>query len=337
MIGNGLEIGDLGFGAASLGNLYRPISDADAHDTLAAAIAAGISFVDTAPYYGFGLSERRVGDVLRAHPDIALSTKVGRLLVPNGSHRNDDERHGFRSPMPFDPRFDYSHDGVMRSWEASLQRLGVARIDMLLVHDIGPRTHGEAHAAMWDALTRGGGFRALEELKAGGAIKAFGLGVNECEVCLDAMDAADLDLVLLAGRYTLLDHAALDRFLPACLDRDVAVIAGGVFNSGILATGSAAAGHYDYAPAPAAIVDRVKRIEAICAPHDVPLAAAALQFPLAHPAIASVVVGLGDTRQVAQAVVLRDTVIPGEFWAEMREAGLLAAHVPIPAPAIPSM
>src|ERR1044072_3733767 len=197
----GLKVSEIGFGAAMLGNLYHPMSDGEAHDALTAALDAGMNYVDTAPRYGHGLSERRVGDVVRGCDDMVLSTKVGRLLTPDPRLKGDAERHGFRSPMPFEQVYDYTHDGIMRSYEDSLQRLGLARVDILYVHDIGPMTHGDDDARTFAQLTSGGGFRALECLRETGAIAAFGLGVNEWQVCLRAMEHVDLDVVLLAGRY----------------------------------------------------------------------------------------------------------------------------------------
>jgi D-threo-aldose 1-dehydrogenase len=326
----GQQFSEIGFGAASLGNLYQEISNADAAGTAVAAIAAGIRYFDTAPHYGFGLSERRLGDALRDRNGLIVSTKVGRLLRPLLGHRGTAERFGFRTPMPFEPQFDYSYDAILRSFEDSQQRLGLARIDILYVHDIGQLTHGERHEETFAQLTRGGGLRALEELRSGGAIGGFGLGVNEWQICLDVMDLVDLDVILLAGRYTLLEQAALDAFLPACIARDVAVVIGGAYNSGILATGTRRSGmvHYDYAPASAAMLDHVRRIEEICDRHAVTLAAAALQFPLAHPAVVSVIPGLGSVRRVEETLALYQEAIPGAFWAELRSEGLLRDDAP---------
>ncbi|MQP68076.1 aldo/keto reductase [Niveispirillum sp. SYP-B3756] len=327
-----LRVPEIGFGAAPLGNLYRPVAEAQASATLAAALDAGLTHIDTAPYYGFGLSERRVGDAVRGRQDIVLSTKVGRLLAPDGSVQDDAERHGFRSALPFRPVYDYSHDGILRSWEASLQRLGLARIDILYVHDIGRQTHGDAHEAMLGQLTQGGGFRALERLRAEGAISAFGIGVNELQACLDCLSLADLDVILLAGRYTLLEQGALDRLMPVCAERGITLTLGGVFNSGILATGTRGPfiGHYNYAPAAAEIVERVRRIEDICARHTVPLPAAALQFALAHPQVSSVIPGLDCPERVQAIAALRQTPIPPDLWVELRASGLLRADAPVP-------
>jgi D-threo-aldose 1-dehydrogenase len=324
---------ELGFGAASLGNLYHSISDSDARDTANAALEGGIVYFDTAPYYGFGLSERRVGDALRGHDGIVLSTKVGRLLKADSSVQSDAERHGFRSPMPFKPEYDYSFDGVMNSWEASKQRLGLARIDILYVHDIGRLTHGDRHDATFRQLTEGGGFRALEQLRGSGEIQAFGLGVNETAICLEAMKHVHLDVILLAGRYTLLEQGALHDLLPACVRSRTSIVVGGPYNSGILATGTRQGGvlHYDYGIAPQTVIDRVHRLEAHCERHGVPLAAAALQFPLAHPQVASVIPGLGSPLRVENTLKLYKTRIPARFWHDLKNEGLIHASAPIPA------
>ncbi len=328
----GLAISELGFGAASLGNLYRPVGDGEARATLEAALEAGLTYVDTAPRYGHGLSERRVGDLLRDRQDTVLSTKVGRLLTPDPGLSGDGERYGFRSPMPFEQVYDYSHDGVMRSYEDSLQRLGLARIDILYVHDIGRLTHGADHDRTFAQLTQGGGFRALERLRDSGAINAFGLGVNEWEVCLEAMNHVDLDVVLLAGRYTLLEQTALATFLPACLARRVSVVVGGAYNSGILASGVKRDGphYYDYGQAPDDIVERVRRLEAVCDRYGAPLAAAALQFPLAHPAVVSVIPGLGSVARVDQTQALYARKLPADLWRDLRAEGLVDPGTPLP-------
>jgi D-threo-aldose 1-dehydrogenase len=328
----GLAVSELGFGGASIGNLYRPVADVDARATIDAALDAGMTYIDTAPRYGHGLSERRIGDAVRGRDDIVLSSKVGRLFHADPALRGDAERHGFCSPLPFEQRYDYSYDGILRSHEDSLLRLGLGRIDILYIHDIGRATHGDANAAYFAQLTQGGGFRALEELRASGAIAAFGLGVNEWEVCLEAMDHADLDVVLLAGRYTLLEQEAVRMFLPACQVRSVAVVIGGAYNSGILAAGTRGPKppHYDYGPAPEAVVQRVQRIEAICDAFEVPLAAAALQFPLAHPAVVSVIPGLDRVARVEATMALYRHTIPLAFWQAIREAGLVDPAAAIP-------
>ena len=332
----GLALSELGLGTAPLGNLYEPVGDAVARAVLEAAMAAGMRYVDTAPFYGFGLSERRVGDGLRGLPSVVISTKVGRLLEPDLSVGDDSIRHGFRSALPFKPVFDYSHDGILRSWDASLQRLGLSRVDLLYVHDVGVQTHGSAHPAMWHQLTVGGGFRALQRLRDEGSITGFGLGVNEIAVCLDAMQHAHLDVLLLAGRYTLLEQEALDELLPGTRAAGTAVVVGGPYNSGILAAGtrSNATPLYNYAPAPADVLARVARIEAVCERHDVPLAAAALQFPLAHPQVASVIPGIAGVAQLVDTLRFYHTAIPPTFWEELRSARLLRDDAPVPHAAV---
>jgi D-threo-aldose 1-dehydrogenase len=327
----GLSLSELGLGTAPLGNLYEPMSDATAQAVLEVAAAAGIQYVDTAPFYGFGLSERRVGDGLRGQRSRVISTKVGRLLAPDAGVGDDSIRFGFRSALPFKPVFDYSHDAILRSWEASLQRLGLARIDLLYVHDVGPQTHGSAHPVMWQQLTAGGGFRALQRLRDEGSIGGFGLGVNEIAVCLEAMDYTHIDAVLLAGRYTLLEQGALDELFPRAKAGGTAVIVGGPYNSGILAAGTRSKEPlYNYAPAPADVLARVARIEAVCELHNVPLAAAALQFPLAHPQVASVIPGIASVDQLFDTLRFYRTSIPPRLWQDLKSEGLLREDAPVP-------
>jgi D-threo-aldose 1-dehydrogenase len=326
-----LRVSELGLGTATLGNLFHPMSDQVAHSTLSEALGHGFTYVDTAPYYGFGLSERRVGDALRGRRGIVLSTKVGRLLKPD-IIIDGRERHGFHSPVPFKPVFDYSYDAILRSYEDSLQRLGLARVDILYIHDIGSLTHGGEDGFHFDALTRGGGLRALGKLRESGAIGAFGVGANEVEACIRVMDCAPLDVILLAGRYTLLQQGALSTLFPKCEAVGTSVVIGGPYNSGILATGVRRPGaqRYDYIHAPAAIIERVGGIEDICTAHGVPLAAAALQFPLAHPVVASVIPGLDHPHRVAETVELYRTPIPADLWSALRSAKLIDASAPTP-------
>jgi D-threo-aldose 1-dehydrogenase len=284
----------LAFGGAPLGNLFAPVSDADAQMLVRHALERGVRYFDTAPHYGNGLSEHRIGGALRDVPrdSFLLSTKVGRLLVPNSTAPRD--QHGYVDVLPFVQRWDYSFDGTLRSVEDSLQRLGLGRIDYVYIHDVARDAHGDdAPRRFREAME--GAVPALARLKAMGAIAGFGLGVNDGQVCVDALAHADLDVLLVAGRYTLLDQSALTELLPLCVKRETRVVLGGPFNSGILATGAhprdGRIAYFDYAPAPPDIVARVAAIEAICAAHGVPLKAAALQFPRAHPAIACVLAG----------------------------------------------
>jgi D-threo-aldose 1-dehydrogenase len=320
----------LGLGGAPLGNLFAPVSDADACATLDAAWAGGCRSFDTAPHYGHGLSERRLGDALRAHPRDAfvLSSKVGRLLLPNPAAAAN--QHGYVGVLPFDQRWDYSADGTLRSIEASLQRLGLARLDVVYVHDVDAATHGErAPQVLRQVLDET--LPTLQCLKREGVIRAVGLGVNDVAVVLDVMREADLDALMLAGRYSLLDHAALPVLLPQCATRGVHLALGGVFNSGLLATGSRdGTARFNYAAATRAWVERTARIEAVCHAHGVPLRAAALQFPLAHPAVEIVMLGVRTAAEWMDAQAMIALPIPAAFWQALREAGLLPADAPAP-------
>jgi D-threo-aldose 1-dehydrogenase len=329
----GLKVTELGFGTAPLGNLFKPLPDETAHATLAAAEAFGFGYYDTAPFYGFGLSERRLGDALRLRKDIVLSTKVGRILKPiPGPADQTVVRHGYATPMPFEPVYDYSYDAVMRSYEASLQRLGLSKIDILYVHDIGRLTHGDRNAACMAELTKGGGLKALEELRASGAISGFGMGVNEVPACLEVMRHARLDVILLAGRYTLLEQDPLDDLFPLCEKSGTAIVVGGPYNSGILAVGTRTSAplYYNYEPAPADVIEKVRRIETVCHRHGVPLAAAALQFPLAHKLVASVIPGLDSPERVNQTIALYRQKIPAALWQELVQEKLIRADAPHP-------
>ena len=328
----GLEVSELGFGGAGIGNLYRVLRDEDASAAVTESFASGVRYFDTAPFYGFGLSELRIGGALRgAQPPPVISTKVGRRLVPTGPQDETVGREGYFSPRPFAPVFDYGYESIMRSHAESLERLGVARVDVLLCHDIGRMTHGDAHAARIREFLEGG-YRAMRELRDSGAVSAIGLGVNESEVCVELLAHCELDCLLLAGRYTLLEQPALEKLLPLCVERAVSVICGGPFNSGILAAGSRAGAqaHYNYAAPPAPVLERVRQLEALCDDFSVPLQAAALQFPLAHPAIASVVAGCADGNEARHCARMFSHIIPPEFWRALRERGLVNAAAPVP-------
>jgi D-threo-aldose 1-dehydrogenase len=321
----------IGFGGAAIGNLYRPVSDAAAEAAIAAALEAGIGYFDTAPHYGFGLSERRLGAALAGRDGVRLSTKVGRRLVPVDPARAKGERHGFVDADPFEPVFDYSYDGVMASFEASRQRLGRERVDILLAHDLGVLTHGEAHPAYFRAFLEGG-YRAMRELKADGRAGAIGIGVNEIDVCLQVLREVEIDAILLAGRYTLLEQGPLSDLLPECARRGVSVIVGGPFNSGILAAFETGRGpsRYNYEAAPPDVVERVERLALICASHGTPLAAAALQFPLAHPSVVSVLAGLGAPQEVDELMGSLRVEIPAELWDELKAERLIRPDAPTP-------
>ena len=330
-----LAVDTIGLGCAPLGNLYAAISDDESSALTASAWEAGLRFFDTAPHYGQGLSERRVGDVLRQHhgEEFVLSTKAGRLLKPAGYR---ELRHGFVSPMPFDIEYDYSYDGILRSFEDSLQRLGLDRVDILLMHDIGTLTHGNDNDRLFP-IAMDSGYRALDQLRSEGRVSAIGLGVNEHEVCSAALNHGDWDCFLLAGRYTLLEQEPLDYFLPQCTARNCSVIIGGPFNSGILASGVQGAGslRYDYGHAEAHIVERVRQLEKACAEFEVPLAAAALQFPLAHPAVASVIPGCATPQQIQETMDHFHREIAPEFWSLLSARGLIRADAPLPSASMP--
>jgi D-threo-aldose 1-dehydrogenase len=324
----GLTLPSIGVGWSDMGNRNRVRPPGEAPETVAAALDAGMDWFDVAPYYGLGLAERRLGDALRPveRSRCKVSTKVGRSLRPSRTVDTTQPRHGFHTPMPFEVAFDYSYDGVMRSWEASLHRLGLAEIDVLLVHDIGAYAHKDEHPFYWRQFVDGG-LNALQELRAAGAIKAFGLGVNEAEVCHQVLDVAPVDCFLLAGRFTLLDHVNALPLLDRCAANGVGVIAAGPYNSGLLAGGSSRTGtlRYDYAPASQDVLDRLARLEACCGHHQVPLAAAALQFALGHPAVTSVLPGVSGAARVVDTLALDATDIPAAFWGELIEAGLMSS------------
>ena len=318
----------LGMGCSALGNLYRAVSDAEAHSTLRSALTAGISYFDTAPLYGFGLSERRLGAALASYhsPDLVISTKVGRVLVPTSA---SGQRDGFVDTLPFAPVFDYSFRGVMSSFEASLERLDRSRVNILFAHDLGARTHGKESPRVTETFLTGG-YRAMQKLRSAGRIDAIGVGVNETEICEELLDAIELDVILLAGRYTLLEQGAL-RLLDRCARMGVKVIIGGPFNSGLLVEAEESQNlHYNYEPAPAEIIARVRALRAACARFDVPLPAAALRFPVAHPAVSCVLPGLAGEHQIQQALQWRDERIPPQLWPALRDAGLLCPEVPMP-------
>lgn len=328
-----LHVTELGFGGASLGNLYQAVEPANVQGVLDAAWNAGIRYFDTAPHYGFGLSERRMGDFLRGKPrdGFVLSTKVGRLLKPVPEDQVPDV--GFVNPLPFKLEYDYSYDGIMRSVDFSYARLGLNRIDILYVHDIGVYTHGVELTKLHLRQLLDGGLKALEELKSAGTIAAYGLGVNEVEVCLNVLRRAALDCILLAGRYSLLDRSAETELLPLCREKKTSLVIGGVFNSGILATGPVAGAHFDYTPPSDDIKAKVTAMQRIAAQQGYPLAAAALQFPLHDPAVASVLIGTAKPssleRNMAQlgiAVPMADfdryrpyTIVQGPLKGAVRE------------------
>ena len=324
-----IEVTEIGLGGAPLGNLMGALGDDKASATIEAGLGGGVRYFDTAPFYGYGLSERRLGNVLRHHDrdGFVLSSKVGRLLSASRElHGPDDE---FPFGLPFAARFDYSYDSAMRSVEDSLQRLALNRIDILFMHDVDMRTHGDrAPEVFGEAMD--GAYRALESLRREGVIGAVGMGVNEWEICVEALGRGDFDCFLVAGRYTLLEQRAVETMLPECERRGVSMIVGAPFNSGILATGAAGGGCYDYAAPPPEIVATVRGIEAVCEAHAIPLAAAALQFPLGHPAVAAVIPGARSAAETNKNLTLFRTPIPEGLWSDLRGEGLLHADAPAP-------
>lgn len=319
-----LTLTRLGLGTAPLGGLYEEVPDGQARAVVERAFELGLRFFDTAPLYGYGLAEQRMGHVLRGKPrnDFFLSTKVGRLLRP-GDPGPDS---AFKGTPRLVPVFDFTYEGTRRSIEASMSRLGLDRVDILLIHD--PDEQYE------EALS--GAYRALDELRADGVVGAVGAGMNQAQMLARFAREADFDCFLLAGRYTLLDQFGLDELLPLCLERGIAIIVGGAFNSGILA-GPQPGTTFNYAPAPAALVERARRIGEVCSRWGVPLKAAALQFPLGHPAVVSVLAGCRSVVELEENVRMFEEVVPGGLWAELKAEGLLPEAAPEPqAPVVPS-
>ena len=324
-----LDVTAFGFGTAPVGNIFREIDERTSDAMFRTAWDAGVRYYDTAPMYGHGLSELRTGHSLRwkNRDELVLSTKVGRILKP--ARRDSIDFAPWTNAAPFEMEFDYSYDGTMRAFEDSLQRLALERIDICFIHDIDRFTRGDEQPEVF-AQAMDGAWRALSDLRDQGGVKAIGVGVNEWEVCLEALRQRDFDCFLLAGRYTLLEQDALDGFLPLCEERGAAVVVGGGFNSGILATGAVEGAKYNYAPAPAEIMDRVARIETVCARHGVPLPAAAMQFVLAHPAVVSFIAGTRTVEQLEKNLAWFSHPIPGEFWADLTALGLLREDAPVP-------
>ena len=318
-----IEIDILGIGGAPFGGNFAELDYQQAADALQAAFDSGLTYADTAPFYGFGRSERVIGDALRGRSYV-VSTKVGRILAPGAAE--DPMSYGMIDPLPFHPVYDYTYDGVMRSFEASQHRLGLDRIDILLAHDIGEFQHGAEENARHFADLKNGGYRALDELRSSGQVSAIGLGVNENEVCQAALEIGQWDVFLLAGRYTLLEQTPLDALFPACEAAGTTIICGGPFNSGVLVGREM----WNYAKAPEDIISRVQKLKAVAETHNVSLPAAALQFPLAHPIISSVIPGSRSSEEFKGILNWAAEEIPAEFWRDLQAADLLHADAPIP-------
>ena len=321
------ELTRLGFGGAALGNLFRAVTGADARGALEEAWTQGVRYFDTAPYYGYGLSEQRIGAFLKTKPRDAfhLSTKVGRLLRTGAPRPEKDE---FCDAPPFGTVFDYGYDATWRCVEDSLQRLGLARIDIALIHDLDPTVHDPASQARYLDQAMNGAVRALDEMRRTGVVSAVGLGINDWRTAERLVREGAFDVVLLAGRYTLLEHGAARSFLPECERRGVSVVIGGPFNSGVLA--GDAGGRYDYAPAPRAVRRKVRRLRAVCSRHGASLAAAALQFPFGQPAVVSVIPGMRSAAEVRHNVALFNAALPPSLWEELRHEHLLPDGLPVP-------
>lgn len=321
----GVSLTGMGLGCAQMGNLYRVTSYDESKSAFTASWDAGLRYFDTAPFYGFTRSERRLGTMLTDRPreDYVMSTKVGRVMVPDESV--GPEEQGYAEPLPFRPVFDYTYDGVMRSFEASQQRLGILKPDILYVHDIGTVTHDEKHQHYWNQLTEGGGFKALGKLREEGSTRAIGLGVNEWEIIRDAMQVADIDICMLAGRYTLLEQQSLS-FMDDCAKKGVGIVIAGAFNSGILAGNR----KFNYTDAPPELLARVDSLQAACEEEGVTMQAAALQFPLAHPASLTIVSGARNGEQLKANAAWFEEDIPASFWSNLKKRGLIAEGAPVP-------
>jgi D-threo-aldose 1-dehydrogenase len=329
--GGQVDLTEMGFGTAPLGNLYRELSEQQVEETLQAAWDGGMRYFDTAPQYGLGLSECRLSEYFagKDRNSFVLSTKIGRLLEPASPE-------GFDAGQWVNPHinniiYDYSYDGVMRSIEASLKRLNLDRVDILYIHDVDAFTHGSREAS--DQRIKevmDGGYKALDELRGTGVVQAIGAGVNEWEVCETLTKFGDFDIFLLAGRYTLLEQDALNSFLPICAKQGIGIVLGGPYNSGILATGPIKGAKYNYEDAPPEILARVSRIEEVCTAHDVPMVQAALQFPTAHPAVITVIPGGQTAQEVRQNLNIYSGNIPAGLWSDLKSTGLIREDAPVP-------
>lgn len=329
--GKGLDLGRIGFGGAPIGGFRFSLTDDDGVATVREAAKLGVRYYDTAPQYGYGRSESVMGFALRALPrdSYVLSTKIGRVLKPLA---HGERIEGWRSGgLNFRESFDYTYDGAMRSLEQSYLRLGLSSIDIVLIHDCDDATHGASEITeQYYRDTLKGAWPALSALKRRGEIRAVGVGLNDVPATLRFLSDTDIDYVMLAGRYTLIDQTAIEVLLPMAVKRNVSILLASPFNSGILATGTGPGASFDYAPAPAEILERVRSLEAICAQYGIPLQAAALQFPLAHPAVQAVVPGAFRPEQVMQNVKWLSTRIPTDFWQEIRSRRLIHPEAPVP-------
>jgi len=326
-----LRLPTFGMGTAHVGELYGTVEEAVSQATFNAAWDGGVRYYDTAAWYGRGLAEHRLGGFLRTKPrdEFLISTKVGRTL-----HRPADPRAFDRGPwvggLNFEVKFDYSYDGIMRSYEQALQRLALDTVDALVIHDLDSLFHDPPTIAAHTKDLASTGMKALDELKSAGDITAFGMGINMKEQLADLAQAVDLDFALVAMPYTLIDQDSLHSGMKACVDRNVSVIVGAPFASGILATGSAGAAHYNYGAADAEVIEKVRRIEAVCTAHKVSLQAAALQFPMAHPAAVAIIPGAAKPEELVANIASLDAGIPAQFWSDLKSEGLIDSDAPVP-------
>ncbi len=325
---SGLDVTILGLGGVPIGGVYHPVDERVCQATLDAACDGGIALFDTAPLYGYGTSEMRFGFNLRQRPrdSYHLCTKVGRYMPPRPA---TEDRGQWNSGLEFDLVFDYSYDATWRSVEQSMMRMGISRFDILLIHDCDVWTHGDQMEHHYK-IAMDGAFKALSEMRAQGAVQAIGVGINEADLCARFARDGDFDCFLLAGRYTLLEQGALDDFLPLCAERNIGIMLGGPYNSGILATGPVPGAKYNYVDAPEEILQRVGAIQAVCQRHDTPLAAASMQFPLGHPNISSIVPGAVTPYEVTRNIEAMERPIPADLWAELKHEGLLREDAPVP-------
>jgi D-threo-aldose 1-dehydrogenase len=325
-----LQVSQLGFGTGPFGNIFEKADDGETRAAVTAALDGGITYFDSAPFYGHGLSEHRLGEALRGHERLraVISTKVGRLLKPTRAAVTTPGP--FAGILPFEITFDYSYDGAMRSLEDSLQRMGTSHIDIAIIHDVTAKWRGEQFETTYRQAVDGA-YKALEKLRSEGVISAIGVGVNEVETLERFAMDADFDCFMLAGRYTLLDTTALPGLLPTCVRKSISVLLAAPFHSGILVTGAKPGAKFWYADAPPDVLDRVARMERVCAAHGVSLQAAAIQFPLAHPAMGSIAAGYRNPSEVAHALAACRARIPADFWAQMKAEELIDAAAPTPA------
>ncbi|MEM7024618.1 MAG: aldo/keto reductase [Pseudomonadota bacterium] len=329
----GLALTQLGMGTAPLGDLWERIPEDQAQAAFKAAWQGGVRYYDTAPWYGNTLAEQRLGHFSRQQPrgEFVISTKVGRVYS-RPDHPGAAGVGPWAGGLQFQLRFDYGYDAIMRAYEDSLHRLGLPRVDFLLIHDIDPGYHesDEGVERCFEQLDSGGGVRALEELRSAGEISGFGAGINEGPMINRFLDRFDLDVLLVAMPYTLLDQAVLEDSLPRCVERGVGIVIGSPYASGVLATGPTEGAKYNYAPASPEVLDKTGKIQAVCERHGVALPAAALQFPLGHPAVAAVIPGAVSAYEAERNVATMQVKIPADLWVELKHEGLLHAEAPVP-------